>query len=700
MKLTETTSNVFISDNLKVKNFSIKINKQSFKLLYGDLYSDKIKAIIRELSTNAADSHTAAGKTDVPFEVHLPNDLEPNFYVKDYGTGMSPDMLEGIYSTFCDSNKTHSDEFTGCLGLGSKSPFAYTDNFIVESRWNGKAYTYGCFMNSDGEPSMAQMGESETSEPNGVKIEFAVQQKDFGQFHGKSQSVLNWFKVKPNVVGVADFEWDGGRQYLRSTDRYGVHKENTGESRVIMGNVAYPITAHDFSYSKIDDVERQVIDWGVDLFLDIGDVDFVPSREKLSYNDRTINGVKRYLKDAIASIREELEAQVATQSSMWKARRMLHDIKHSILGKVRNLSTVMYQGKEIAEYINFHPTVEKTMGLTRDNPLYPKCEVLALKKENYRRRDEDVIYCDTGRVYFNDLEHGGLTRIQNDLSANSIRTAFVLTGVNADFFAATGIDEVLIKVSSLPKPERKQRVTSDGKTVSGYVKRTVLTEYGHGGNYSTEWWKDIEVDIKAGGVYVVVSYGKIMGSDGKATTLPSEIKRKYNAVKALRPDFKLYGIRPAHMGKMERYKNRWIKFEEYATAVLKAEEAKFMDKCVLLAQYSNIRHKDRYDRFLNYSFDPHSYFGNFIAKYRSAKEAFTDVQVKAVMVLNNCVTDSFVVPESSELRELEDGVKEHYPLLEYMEWWNGSDQFNNAVAEYVFGLDDRKVASTKLAVAV
>lgn len=113
MKLAEIPTNVVVSNNVKAMKYRIKINQRSFKLLYGDLYSDPITAVIRELSTNAADSHTAAGKSEVPFEVHLPNDLEPYFYVKDFGTGLSPDQIcgeDGIYINFCDSNKTDTND--------------------------------------------------------------------------------------------------------------------------------------------------------------------------------------------------------------------------------------------------------------------------------------------------------------------------------------------------------------------------------------------------------------------------------------------------------------------------------------------------------------------------------------------------------------------------------------------------------------
>ncbi len=695
MKVETKVGNVFMSEGLEVVKARIKINRQSFKILYGDLYSDKIRAVIRELSTNAHDSHVFAGKSDVPFEIHLPNELEPFFYVRDFGTGLSPEQVcgekDGIYITFCDSNKIHSNDATGCLGLGSKSPLTYTDNFAVESNYNGVKYSYAMFLDEEGQPCIAPMGQCDTTEPNGLKVEFGVKEKDFEEFNGKVAEVLSWFKVRPNVVGNPDFKFEE-REYLRKTDRYGIHKERQHESRVVMGNVAYPIRAGDFAYNgKLDDIEQAMVEYGVDLFVEIGEVEFVPSREKLSYTDKTIATVRNHLADAIKSIREELETQVLAQPSVWAARRMLHDIKHSILGKVRSLGTVMYHDKEIAEYVNFHSMVQRTMpGMDKANPAYPKLEMISKRKEHYRRHDEDTLHCDNKKIYFNDLAHGGYARIHKDIRDNYGRSAYMLTGVSQEFLDYSGIGEVAIKASSLAPIERAKREVVNGDGTRSYVKRTVLQEYvPTGGNYMADWWTDVEVDPRAGGIYVVVAYGQIV--DGEVKTLPSDIKRRYNAVKALRPDFKLYGIRPNAIGRIEKYKSRWMKFDDFAELVLKTEFPQAVDKIQLIRQYENLENNEMHERFLTEVFEEYSTFGKFLDKLREAKAATADVKVKAVLRLNEAVKNSFSLDgEASELNQLAEKLDETYPLIQYIDpWHRRGGEFVQHFAEYIRGIDDR-----------
>ena len=89
-------------------------------ILSDGLYSNKILAVIRELSTNAYDSHVDAGVADRAFEVHLPTRLEPYFHVRDYGTSMTHDQCMTLYTTYFRSTRNDSNDAVGCLGLGKK----------------------------------------------------------------------------------------------------------------------------------------------------------------------------------------------------------------------------------------------------------------------------------------------------------------------------------------------------------------------------------------------------------------------------------------------------------------------------------------------------------------------------------------------------------------------------------------------------
>ena len=136
MKLADRTLEIHSSGIKSANQFSISQNAKMYKILSDSLYSDKIMAVIRELSTNAYDAHIAA-KNKNSFKVTLPTQTNPSFKVRDFGTGLSQTDMEELYTTYGASNKNDSNDFVGCLGLGSKSPFAYTKSFSSVSFYNG-----------------------------------------------------------------------------------------------------------------------------------------------------------------------------------------------------------------------------------------------------------------------------------------------------------------------------------------------------------------------------------------------------------------------------------------------------------------------------------------------------------------------------------------------------------------------------------
>lgn len=693
MKLADLVTDLTLSENLSYVNYRMKVNAKSFNQLYSGLYTQKIEAIIRELSTNAIDSHFAAGKTNVPFEVHLPNALEPFFSVTDFGTGLSPEQIasndgeagHGIYITFWESNKTESDDFAGCLGLGSKSPFAYTDNFTVESRWNGKKYLYINTHNEKGEPCIVHMGSTDTDECNGMKIEFAVKSDDFSEFYAKAAVVLSWFTNRPKVTGYSSFEFNE-HEYLRKTQHYGVLKKH-GDSYVVMGNVAYPLNFSNFSYGKLTDIEKKVIDWGVHLFVNIGDVEFVPSREHLSMTEKTINGVKKFLGDAIKSIQDELIVQVQNQPTIWSARKMLYDIKYSVLGKVRPITTLTYNGKEISEYIKVAGILVKdaagnpVLDVNGYNTYEKKADLLLLsrKREHYRSHRETTLYCNYP-IYILDIAHGGLARIGKHLRVNNIDEAYAITA-KKEYLDETGISEVSILASSLPKIVRQKRVISGDGTKS-YIKRTTLQQYNPN---NKDHWSDVEKNVKGGGVYVITSYGQIVGS-GDSRTPPVTIAQKINNIKTLDPNFVLYGIRPAGLGKMGRYASMWIKLDDYLAKLIKSKSV-LLQKAILIQQFAHLQYEERWELFRDIYFASDSLFLNFVNRVEAAKVVTDDAEVKAFTELNK-IADIVPITGEQELVDMENVVMKTYPLFNHIDWCR-SDELREGLTDYIRGVDNR-----------
>lgn len=179
MKIGSESREVTVSEAVTgTRNFKIKATAKAFKILSDGLYSDKILAVIRELACNAYDAHVAAGHPEKPFYLHLPDELDPVFRLRDFGIGLSYHDIHHVYTTYFESLKTHSNDMIGALGLRSKSPFAYVDSFTVNSYFNGELRTYAAYLDEDGCPAVADLGAWETDEPNGLEIMFPVEKND------------------------------------------------------------------------------------------------------------------------------------------------------------------------------------------------------------------------------------------------------------------------------------------------------------------------------------------------------------------------------------------------------------------------------------------------------------------------------------------------------------------------------------------
>lgn len=323
MKLHTNTQNQAVLSNVgQIGEFRIRNSSKAFSILSSGLYANKIRAIIRELSCNAVDAHVAAGKENTPFDLHLPTALEPWFSIRDYGIGLSHDNVINIYTTYFESTKTDSNSFIGALGLGSKSPFSYTDNFTVTATKDGRKGVYTSFINEQGVPSIALMAEEQTTDPNGVEIRFSVEnQYDFRKFNDEAQTVFTYFKLRPVVTGLPGFKFYEPK-IIDADIIPGVHTaEGVYGSIAIMGNIAYPIDVPN-SQQNLGGLAR-LLGCSLVMHFDIGELDFQASREGLQYIPETIAAIKKKLEGVNEKLVERLAEEADKFTNVWERAMFL-----------------------------------------------------------------------------------------------------------------------------------------------------------------------------------------------------------------------------------------------------------------------------------------------------------------------------------------------------------------------------------------
>lgn len=326
MKVISETRDVETSGGMDSNVFAIKTSPQAFQLLSSGLYTNKVKAVLRELGCNAVDAHTAAGCPEKPIEVKLPNALDKQFYVKDYGTGLSHEQVMRLYTTYFDSTKQQSDNFIGGFGVGSKSPFAYTDTFTVESRYNGEKRLYTAFVNESGIPTIMQMSEEKTDEPNGLTIGFPVKPEDISNFAREAFDTYKWFSVHPIIKGNADIRFKDLEKVRLGNLWYRTDAGYNSSPTVRMGSVAYPMADLHTHITQIinDDTpedEKAAIHaarylfnrnsgWVIDL--PIGSSLVAASREALQFDKKSVvslkNAVTKVINEAVEALHDKVKS--------------------------------------------------------------------------------------------------------------------------------------------------------------------------------------------------------------------------------------------------------------------------------------------------------------------------------------------------------------------------------------------------------
>ena len=331
MKIITAPDNIAVLSNVtEVSSFKVKQSAAAFKILSNSLYANKVRAIVRELSANAWDSHNAAGKADVPIEVHLPSFLEPWFYVKDYGIGLTHEQVINVYTTYFESTKADCNLSIGGFGLGSKTPFAYTENFSITAIKDGVQNDYSAYINDDGFPDIARLGSTPTTESNGVEVKFSVQNKsDYASFEYEAQAVYKFYTVKPNFVGLNKPVKISPVEYLEKDIIPGVHllKDSNRSSIAIMGQIAYPINIPK-TESPFGDLQSLLQCDSLVMNFEIGELEVQPSREGLSYSTTTITSIVNrltLLRDSLLTVVEEKAILV---DNLWERTDYLVNLFH------------------------------------------------------------------------------------------------------------------------------------------------------------------------------------------------------------------------------------------------------------------------------------------------------------------------------------------------------------------------------------
>ena len=576
------------SDSFERKQFTIAATSESFAILSNGLYSDKITAVLRELGTNATDAHVMAGATK-PFHVHLPTNSECWFSLRDYGTGLSYDEVmdpdDGIYTTYFASNKRGSNELVGSLGLGSKSPLSVSRSFTVTSFYNGMKYHYIITLNESNFPEANYLADQtvSTNEPNGLLVQFSCKSGDIYEFQQKAVQVYQYFAIRPTFNISLNFPTI--KTVIKGEDnKWAVVNGRAGMSgaRVVMGNIAYPIVAA--KLTGLTPNEQSVIGQNVEIEVEIGEVQFTPSRESLSYSPFTIKNIRvrlqQVVKEVLARVTDELDkcknlwaARIFSRSMLYgqnaelkSLRALLPDLAY----KNNNLNIEQIIINKCPDYQNFEVSLFAKLSKTSNRGYYDyEKEVNKVNKltTNFVIAREHTVFVELD-IDPKKRPHVG---IRQAIERGDYKYVYAFT-FNTDkardkLCKYIGIDKSeLIKASTLHIDKKPYIKTATNLKRLGTV--LVYNTNPRGRTLRDFWTEDKSIDLDTGGIYVDTKNYQPVVDD--RTTHPINLGDVVRAIGAISgKPISVIGIKSEKAIKRVAADKRWFKLTDFVQDLVK-----------------------------------------------------------------------------------------------------------------------------------
>lgn len=281
-----------------IREFKTSIDPKNLEfittLLSSNLYSDPEQSFIREIVSNAWDSHVEAGTTDTPVIIRFKyNTNNWEVTIRDFGTGLSPERFQEVYCNIGSSTKRESNEFIGGFGIGKYSSLACTNTVYITSYYEGTAFLY-VMVKSGNTITTNLVMKKPTEEKNGVEVTI----KNISNID-PYRKALRYIVFFPNVY-VDGIDNKINNTKLKRFNNFAVASEPI-DTKILLGNVLYPCNDKLLSIESKDFL-RNIEYSGIVIKFNVGEISITPNRESIIYSSDTISKIEDRIRAAEAEL--------------------------------------------------------------------------------------------------------------------------------------------------------------------------------------------------------------------------------------------------------------------------------------------------------------------------------------------------------------------------------------------------------------
>lgn len=291
-----TQTDILVGQRSTTRSFGVSDDPMLMSMLSTGFYQNPLRTMIQEVMFNAWDAHRMGNCQHRPIDIYI-NDTT-GLIIRDYGPGIEPgendDNMHDIYCMYGGSTKRGQKNQTGGFGLGSKSPFAYTESFTVTSHFGGTKNMYLISRISDsngGKPGMTSLVRVPTTE-TGLMVTVPLKNGHMDKAYEYVKDILFLSGIKA-MVHYADEPDEFIDSLHLPAGSYMVDDEHqSGYVWAVYGGVRYRIMKDD-EYGQEYEFMK-LLGNGKDIFVGFAPDTLtpLPNREGLNMGDKSKESVK------------------------------------------------------------------------------------------------------------------------------------------------------------------------------------------------------------------------------------------------------------------------------------------------------------------------------------------------------------------------------------------------------------------------
>lgn len=279
-------------------------------ILRKNMYSNPTRIIVQEYANNARDAHKEAGIPEKPIHITCPSVFNPYLKIRDYGNGISPEMIDEVFVAYGCSTKRNSNDYIGGYGIGAKSAFSYCDAFEVTTVYQGIKYIYAAYIDSSDVGEMPLVSQEATDEPSGTLISIPIKLEDLYRVNNAIATVTEYWDVRPTLSGSVNYN---NRKVYFNEDNWALMEKSLSyqDNRILYCVEGIP---YFFELPSDDDrftpQLRELAKCPFVVKLKTGDVTISSNRESLVSDEKTLNKIYEVLNEININFRKHVEESI------------------------------------------------------------------------------------------------------------------------------------------------------------------------------------------------------------------------------------------------------------------------------------------------------------------------------------------------------------------------------------------------------